>query len=268
MEYKQVWRFYVQRPENDSVGQEVHLDSDEVHFAHAVLRLSPGEKVELADGNGWTSRAFLKRVDKKAVLAELGESNLHSPLPRKIAAVVGITKPGALDEVVQACVESGIHTLILFRADKTTSRQELKSDKIERQIREACRITKSPWFLKLRIVDSLSAALQMVEVDFSGCSFFICDERPANAVQKIESTEHLLTSVMNSKKGDLAFVVGPEASFSSSEYDFLINGEFSKRIHFVSLGPRILRTPAAVASAAYVLSALVDSGVSSASRNN
>ena len=262
MEYKQVWRFYVHRPEDDSVGQVVQFDPDEMHFAQAVLRLSPGELVELADGNGWTARAVLKRVDKKAVQAELGESRIHPHPPRKIVSVVGITKPGALDEVVQACVESGVHTLIFFKAEKTSSRQELKLEKIERQIREACRITKSPWSLRLRVVDSLAAALQSVKADFSASSFFVCDERPANAAQNIEDSQHLLSAAVNATINDLAFVVGPEASFSASEYDFLINGEFSTRISFVSLGPRILRTPAAVASAAYVLSALVDSGMS------
>ena len=63
--------------------------------------------------------------------------------------MVGITKPGALDEVVQACVEAGVSDLILFKGDRSTSKQEVKIDKISKQIRELSRITKAPWVMQI-----------------------------------------------------------------------------------------------------------------------
>lgn len=263
MEYKQVWRFYVSRPENDSPGQKIQFEPDEVHFANAVLRLAPNEQVELADGDGWTARAVLSRVDKKVVLAEIVESKMHSEPQRKLAAIVGITKPGALDEVVQACVEAGIQTLVLFKGDKTSSRQEMKTEKIEKQIREICRITKSPWCLKLQVVDSLRSAMQTAADGFSMEQFFVCDERPANGSLSHEvQTRLLVNAALVSTRVNLAFLVGPEASFSQSEYEYLMDGNFSGQTEFVSLGARILRTPAAVAAAAFVLSAIAESGIS------
>lgn len=260
MEYKQIWRFYLSssQTQSDEQGTEqrlFELSSEESHFAYSVLRLSQGERVELADGSGWTADATLTRCDKKSVIAcILREKKLQNP-QKKQFALVGMTKPGALEELVQACVEAGVWELILYKGDRTSSKQELKHEKIAKQVREICRITKSPWLMNVKFAESLSAAVRLLRSGGCESKLLICDERPAHDGLGFESLPHLLKEISEINTDKLAFVVGPEASFSEKEYEFLSNEESQKRAGFVTLGPRILRTPAAVAAAAYVMSA-------------
>jgi RsmE family RNA methyltransferase len=173
---------------------------------------------------------------------------------------VGVTKPGALDEIIQVCVEAGVAELILCKADKTTSRQEIKLEKVMRQVGEICRITKSPWSMRVVCAESFLSAFEKVHGQYNVNKVLICDERPAHTLERVsENTTHLLEESRAFAAGDLLFAVGPEASFSSVEYEFFLKEERAGRAKFVSLGPRILRTPAAVAAAAYLLSACVES---------
>jgi RsmE family RNA methyltransferase len=281
-EYKQVWRFYVDRTTEMSSGTVIGLDSDEAHFAFAVLRLAVGEDIELADGYGRIARATLVRVDKKTVEARIEHSRREPINIRRVFAIVGLTKPGALDEVVQSCVESGVLHIILFKGKRSTSKQEVRPDKLTKQIRELCRVTKAAWLPQVSVVDSLQHALERARVDsgHSDVQIFACDERPSHRLvtgikNNLESqlrlnspsnsetttteTPHLLSIALKSIAKDFYFVVGPEASFSTDEYDVLLNEEKFGHLNFVTLGPRILRTPAAVSAAANMLSGVIES---------
>lgn len=260
MEYKQIWRFYVDTPVDAFSDQDViELSNEEAHFAFSVLRLSPGESVELSDGRGWTARAALAQVDKKTVSARIQTILPQAPVTNKLIAVVGLTKPGALDEVIQACVESGVFELVLFKGERSWSKQEVKEEKIKKQIREMCRITKSPWCMKVTQCDSLHSALTYLAKQFQYETLLVCDERPAHIGLQTTQSQHIMHAVRNSHAHDLVFLVGPEASFSLKEYEVLSSEEAKSRAVFVSLGPRILRTPAAVAAASYTLNSVLES---------
>lgn len=265
MEYKQIWRFYTERSSEGVTSQPtIELPEDEAHFAFSVLRLSVGEHVELADGCGWVAQAKIIRADKKSVCAQV-ESSQDVPQSRcRLVAVVGITKSGALDEVVQACVEAGVSDLILFKGDRSTSKQEVKTDKISKQIRELSRITKSPWVMRIYCKENLLATFKEVYQIAQPEKILICDERPAHMRTETSRTHHLMTEAKKFILSDVAFIVGPESSFSAKEYEIFDVEEKSNRACFVTLGPRILRTPAAVAAAAYQLSGLCESHSQSA----
>lgn len=260
-EYKQVWRFYVPRDSSPSGSHSrVQLSEDESHLASQVLRLKEGEIVELADGCGWTARGPIVSMRKKSV-----EILIHSEFfadKRQFGrfAIVGLPKPGALDEVVQACVESGIDLLVFFRGERSTSKQDFKTEKLRKQVAELTRITKSPWNLEVVLSDNLSSAVERC-IQISGSEvleLFVCDERPIHSEFQTGS-RHLLECLKNSKNRSWACVVGPEASFSQHEYDYLADHATQRAIEFVSLGPRILRTPAAVAAATCLMAASAES---------
>ena len=85
MEYKQIWRFYTERPSAGvSSMQTIELSDDEAHFAFSVLRLSVGENVELA---------VVKDGAQGAWVCHRGEA-LHIPTRR--VQVVDTTGAGDL----------------------------------------------------------------------------------------------------------------------------------------------------------------------------
>lgn len=260
-EYKQVWRFYV--PHDRSLGgahSHVQLSEDESHLASQVLRLKEGEVVELADGCGWTASGPIISIRKKLVEVLIESESLDNKWRFGRFAIVGLPKPGALDEVVQACVESGIELLVFFRGERSTSKQEFKGEKLRKQVAELTRITKSPWNLQVVFSENISLAVERcIQIAASEVlELFVCDERPIHSELQTGS-RHLLECLRNSKNRSWACVVGPEASFSQREYDFLSDEATVRPVEFVSLGPRILRTPAAVAAATWLMSALAES---------
>ncbi len=254
-EYKQLWRFYVDTKEATSlIGIRIFLNEDESRLAAQVLRLREGEELELANGLGWTARAVISALQKKVVEVEVRQE-FHFPwAAKRRVAIVGLPKPGALDEVVQAAVDAGLDNLIFFRGERSTSKQEFKADKIQRQVSELSRITKSPWNLVVHYCDSLAAALEKTRAmsEHGEARFFVCDERPVHG-DVPEPAPHLLELLLQSESESWACVVGPEASFSAHEYELLVQFKEKNSLDFVGLGSRILRTPAAVAAAAWMM---------------
>lgn len=254
-EYRQVWRFYIDRPTDSLsvVGQTLFLSADESHFAASVLRLREGEIVEVADGRGWVCRAKIESVHKKNVAVVVLEQRIVERQNYRNVLLIGLPKAGAVDESVQACVEAGIDLLVFYRADRSSSKQEFKTEKIKKQVMELSRITKSAWNLEVAYTEGLSEALRLVRDNFTQTKihYFVCDERPT-LVQ--EPAMHLMKALLSSKKdSDWIAIVGPESSFSSEEYELLSQLQENGSLQFVTLGSRILRTPAAVFSAAVLM---------------
>lgn len=264
-EYRQIWRFYVSKKNSNDyykVGETIELSEEESRLATSVLRLREGELVELADGLGWTARCRIESVRKKNVDVIVESQSFCEKKIIKRVAIVGFPKPGAFDEVVQICVDAGIDTLIFFRGDKSTSKQEYKSEKVRKQVIELTRISKSPWLLEVEFCEDLTAA-------FRRCSnvcvhqrfaYFVCDERQVHGSEQSMST-HLLNALGKFSGISWVAVVGPEGSFSAAEYEIMQDFENQNKLTFVELGPRILRTPAAVSAAVWLMAGLAESGV-------
>lgn len=257
-EYKQVWRFYCQRSEpSTQIGECIVLDSEESHLALQVLRLKEGELIEIADGFGWTALAQIASVRKRQIEALVQQQSLSPRQKFLRILVVGLTKPGALDESVQAAVEAGADHLIVFKGDRSSSKQEFKTEKIRRQVLEMTRITKSPWCLDVSYEENLESALRqcLLKVIPEKLALFVCDERPVHESSMLPSL-HLLRCLSAKSMLSWACVIGPESSFSSREYDVLNKFGHEHPLDFVGLGPRILRTPAAVSAAAWMMASL------------
>lgn len=71
--------------------------------------------VELADGFGWTAYGQIMLAKKRQLEVEIHDQSFTAR-PRFLKMlVVGLPKPGALDEAVQSAVDSGADQLIFLR---------------------------------------------------------------------------------------------------------------------------------------------------------
>lgn len=259
--YKQIWRLYCERNHPSSVvGETLALSPEESHLATQVLRLKEGEMVELADGFGWTAYGQIMLAKKRQLEVAIHDQSFTAR-PRFLKMlVVGLPKPGALDEAVQSAVDSGADQLIFFKADRTTSKQEFRIEKLRKQVFEMTRITKAAWCLDISYEESLEAAIRQCQLKSmpEQLTLFVCDERPAHEAHPTP-TQHLLQALKEQLLSGWACIIGPESSFSAREYEHFAVLEQNEKLEFVSLGPRILRTPAAVASAAWMMASLRES---------
>lgn len=102
-------RFFV--PDLASAGDVARLPAGEAHHLVRVLRLGPGDRVQVFDGHGVEWRAQVKSADRSGATVALLE-----PLePRRpsvdLTLVQAVLKGEAMDEVVRDCTMVGVASI-------------------------------------------------------------------------------------------------------------------------------------------------------------
>ncbi|RZA22576.1 MAG: 16S rRNA (uracil(1498)-N(3))-methyltransferase [Proteobacteria bacterium] len=214
------------------------LFEDEWHHILKVLRLSVGDRIEIADGEGWVGSVVLESLQKsKGDFAV--ESEVFTPkcLPAdELTIGLGVLKPQGIDEVLPGLVELGVHRLILvpfLGMDKSRLGDKLL-DRWQRQIVAASKQAKTPWFPELVIAKSLDEFL----VSSRGyASRFLLD--PAGEV---------LPLTRASAPGPVLSVVGSEGGWSEGEVTKFSAAGFER----LAIRSNILRATTAVLATAAI----------------
>ncbi len=209
---------------------------DEAARHARVLRLGPGDEVELFDGEGLRALGRVVRIVPALVCAVGAPVATAEPLPR-VHLVLGLPKSGTLDDAVRAATEAGassVHLLVAAnsvgrKAEKAAGRQE----RLERVIREASRQCERDRRPALHGPAELSALLARI---------------PEGHVKLVASARD--PGAWPTVSGDDVWVaVGPEGGFRADEEASFARSGFAP----VSLGPYVLRAvtaaPVAVALA-------------------
>lgn len=90
-------------------GTEITLSTEEAHHLTHVLRLEPGEKVEVVDGRGTLAVAEVVTAGKKGASVQLLAVSTHPPLSR-ITIAFGVPKPPALEFILRRATEIGVES--------------------------------------------------------------------------------------------------------------------------------------------------------------
>jgi len=98
-----VHRFYLAPNDWPSAA----LTGTEAHHARAVLRLQPGNRVVLFDGQGREATAEITALDSAAVRLQILREALTPPLQARITLAQAIPKGKNMDLIVQKSVEIG-----------------------------------------------------------------------------------------------------------------------------------------------------------------
>lgn len=153
---------------------------------------------------------------------------------------LAMPKPSTLEEVVATASELGVSEIHIFKSDKCAVKSELKKEKLQRISDEAVRISKSTFSAKIFEQPGLNSL-----VDFSADSAvtLFCDESHVYENKITNSLFQVLQEKFHLNIQDIHILVGPEASFSDQERQFIL-----ETLHAipVSLGWNILRVPTAV----------------------
>lgn len=234
---KQTWRLFTKCAA--AAGDRVLLPEDEHHYAHHVLRLGVGERVEVGDRSGFVASALITRCDKKAIEVEIEEIFVERAFPCRVTLFLALPKPSTLEEVVGLAAEMGVSSLVVFRSHRCQSKAPVKAEKLERAAQESLRITKAFRAPTLLVVEDFGALQELI----ASCGpAFLCDESSHRMGDDLGSA---LRGLANESPKNIALIVGPESSFEPWERaSFLAWGARS-----VSLGPLVLRVPTAVAYA-------------------
>jgi 16S rRNA (uracil1498-N3)-methyltransferase len=99
-------------PELLSAHSEVVLSEDAANHVGRVLRMQPGQLIQLFDGSNQVFEASLTQVDKKSVRVQLGDAewvNNESPLNLHLGQV--ISRGEKMEFTIQKSIELGVNTI-------------------------------------------------------------------------------------------------------------------------------------------------------------
>ena len=214
------------------------LGRDASRHLQTVLRVKPGDRVTLFDGQGRT---------RPAVITSAGKSGLalaaETPLRRHPRPACGVTlfacvsKGKRMDWTVEKAVELGVARIVPVISGRTVVRLgaedgDAKTDRWLRVAEEAARQCGAAWLPELAhpvlFQDSLPRVAQAAPV-------FVAALTPAAVPLRAALAAH------SAPPPQAGWFVGPEGDFTPAELDALLGAGAVP----VSLGPQVLRAETA-----------------------
>ena len=235
-------RFYF--PPDALADNHLILTGSEAYHMATVLRLKPGQAVELFDGQGAVHTALLQTVDRHRVTAEITATRLE-----QVAAGSPLTlaqcmlKGGKMDVVVQKATELGVQTFapLVSRYCENHGDRDRQQDRWQRIMLEACKQCRRTTPMNILPV------LPLVRLD------------AASSIHRLvaweEEHQTPLPADLTGRPGPICLVVGPEGGLHADELQMLREGQFTA----FSLGPLILRGETAALAASAIIQFLAGS---------
>lgn len=234
---------------------ELELEGPEAHHLLNVLRVAAGESVQLFNGRGFETDAFVERVSKKAVRFAINEiRSVSRESSHTLIVVSAVPKSDRQQFLVEKLVELGVKAWIPFEFQHSALGVEEKSlEKWRRYVIESCKQCRRNELMQIaslpkkqtiwkETIESLRSVLEssLVEKETREWKRLLLDPRGASI------------SGLRDKLADAPCVIaiGPEGGFSEEELRLASEAGWE----LVSWGERIMRLEtAAIAIAAHLL---------------
>ena len=240
-------RFYLP-PE--AWGHELaKLPEEEAQHAAQVLRLRPGDELQIFDGQGGSASASIVEAGRKEVVVKPGSRRQSPPLRCRIALAVAIPKGKTMDAVVQKATELGAAEIFPLLTEHTVARPEDGSKKVEKWLRvalESCKQCKTDWLPRIHEPQGWEDLLRGAAERFD---LTVLAALPAEALSLrdiLQTHQGRLQTAIRS----ILLCVGPEGDFSAAEYDLAR----ARAAAFMTLGPLTLRVETAAIAALSIAS--------------
>ena len=219
-------------------AESIQLGREESRHLKSVLRVQPGDEIELFDGAGLTRSAVIESVEKNAVSITPTATARSHPLPQcAITLFACISKGKRMDWSVEKAVELGVSRIVPVVSDRTVVRlsPEERASKAERWTRvatDALRQCGGAWLPEIRPAVDFPDALELVSESLPVFTAALCGESVA--------MRDALRNIPEPPAG-AGWFVGPEGDFTPSELEQLR----AAKTTFVSLGSHVLRAETA-----------------------
>ena len=232
-------------------GQPLPLSSTDVHHAVRVLRVRPGERIEIvAPGGDVMSADVVSADDAGVVVSVLGPVSDASQLLPSVTLFQGVAKGEKMDDIVRAAVEVGAEAIVAVMTSRTIVRLDAakrasRGERWRRVAKSAAEQAKRASVPAVSEPVSLADALKLLGVY----------DRVIVLWEESHDTglAEALVGIRGEAGARVAIVVGPEGGLAAEEVDALV----ARGAVVASLGPTVLRVQtAAVVSLALAIAAL------------
>lgn len=220
-------RFFIDAPL--SLGEH-DLPEAQAHYIGRVLRMAPGDAVQLFDGSGQEYLGELLEVGKKSVRVTLAQAlpgQAESPLHVHLGQ--GLSRGERMDWAIQKATELGASVITPILSERCEVR--LKDERADKRLAHWRQV-------------AISACEQC------GRSTVPTIHSPVLLADWLKAREEALKLVLHpvaepltshARPASLAFLIGPEGGLSEVEVEQAKAAGF----HAARLGPRVLRTETA-----------------------
>ena len=228
--------------------QENHIfiDGPDVNHIRNVLRMNPGEEVNVTDGTG-------EKVYRCAI-ASIGEDTVElnimwaqekgMELPSKIYLFQGLPKSDKMELIIQKAVELGVYEIIPMATARAVVKLDQKKAAAKVKRWQAISESAAKQSKRSRIPEVHAVMNFKDAVEYAKLQDMILV--PYENERGMEATREALKKVKPGQS--ISVFIGPEGGFSEEEIDAL-----RQDAEVLSLGKRILRTDTAAICAMSML---------------
>lgn len=237
-------RFFI--PSHNLSGNCPVITGDDAVHIRKVLRLKPGDEIELIDGTGLECDARIVRFGAgKVEVSILGRRFAEFQAAPRLIIAQAVVKDNKADAIIRQITEMGIHEWLPFAAHRSVpvlnaQRILARKDRWEKIAIEAlkqCRRSNLLRISDLLTFDAMLAYGRNCDIRL----IFWEDESPSRPFELPDASTAAIQSVMA--------VIGPEGGFTPGEIAAARAGGFAT----VSLGPRVLKVDTATLAVSTLL---------------
>lgn len=205
-------------------------EADSQHCVR-VLRMQPGDAVQVIDGKGYLYRCILADAHPKHAMLTVLE-RVEQPLPWQQSITIAVAPTKMMDRMewlVEKLVEVGVNRIVPLRC-RYSERKEIKQERLEKI---AVAAMKQSLKATLPIIDPMTPYSDFISRTSPEAQRFVAYCAP-------EIPRRLLAQVYRPRR-DAVMLIGPEGDFSAEEIRMALDAGFQP----VSLGESRLRTETA-----------------------
>ena len=213
------------------------LNPGDAAYLRRVLRLRPGDRLEVFDGEGSAYPATIASLSDAGGSLELGTGQARAEPPSRLILWQALSKGDKLEWVIQKCTELGVASLVPFRCQRSVvkldedrgQQKALRWQKVAEQASRQCGRSDVPPVLGVQSFDDLCALAR------GGARVGLL-----HGGENDQPLARFLAEGLDAG-APLVVAVGPEGGFDPRE----VEAARAAGAELLSLGRRVLRTETA-----------------------
>ena len=237
-------RFFIEKSKITST--KVFITGSDAAHIKKVLRMKPGDMIELFDGRGFDYGARIENLLARSVEVSIIQRFLSaSESPVQIIVAQALLKDKKMDTLARQLTEIGVTGLIPFTSIRSVPRPDKKRLSVRRKRWERIAIESLKQCKRGHItkIGGTVTFNDVIKIDDE------CDLKIVFWENESKSISDAVQNMYDRHYKKILAVLGPEGGFTENEIENAIAGGFVS----ASLGPRILRAETATITACAIL---------------
>lgn len=240
-------RFFIDPVSPDQ--EQVVLDPEESHHCLRVLRLRPGDLIELVDGSGALYQGVIDKTGRNVTVRLQGQNACEDEPSCPLWVCQGDLKGKKMDELVQRCTELGVTRFLPFSSSRSQGRAdrerwERKRSRWQGLIRSACKQSRRLRSMSVEQEQPLADLLTSRIIPETALKIMCWEDERTGGLSDLDWRPPL---------SGVCLMIGPEGGFAAEEVTLARQRGWTT----VGLGNHILRAETATLAAVAVIQHLV-----------